>query len=957
MEHITVASPSMAVLSQDQLQLSPFGALAQTFAEEIWARARLEEGRYPYVPLELLEEGEQVPMSQAPAPVVQLDLHLILEALKKDQGQSEQVRAAERIVERILLIRADREKRTKQAGGKLTERSGMLRQNLTQKLRQEIRFPSGLGKEAGKKGRQALDLAVYGGSGQQPPAFFRPILPLQQTEGNQIGRIMGRTGQRRNSTGETDARGISPISPEHMFRFEEHTRAYPPEKISFQAVNPSLQQGWINEEGIRSSFASDAVRSLGTFSPLSWMESAGQKGDLVGDFPGEKRRQEEKARIISSAAYRRGAEGRRSPGVSAQEIHMAADQRVEAVPLPPKQLERVFGFHHRSSIPTEALYWRGGERTDAEREAANSDSALQQRGAGWTKEASLHRSAGEIRPTDPPGADRMGRKMPKGGKKPGLVHSLTSGWSPKELNGTGKAAVERRHSSIEAASGGKSGELGRVSLPGKHGHRAVEEQATFGAEARNPESVQAVPDTLGSFHRPEDREKRVLPAVRDVRIGQCQYRVSKGAFPQAGKWAEAAIKLPLSGEKIYKTGAKEARSQPAGTQAAKYQLLSRGQDGFPRGRRDPDALDRYQESASTVWGRQTGCLPVGPKRPGYRLSQSNPVLRSMPKRTIGRAEQGEKVSPVEPAAGQRFRHMEAELAPLQLAYLTEPEGALLLQNAAAPTAVTERRARQEVEWEHQAPRQRFMFSWDSKKERKTEGGLELPNRRLYRKEPTAFPTMGVIQTETGIHSGAPLVLQHGGVTSLEKEEAPGEEKLTAWDIRVGKRKNWTSGRALEINSSKDARIRQGTEKEMGQGRADWTPGPARVELTHSRPRMEPPKESVQVQAPEESDYVRSLPDWARRFLRESSKQGASEREMGMTGKRTSLPEQGERVQWTAPGYRPSPAPLAYREKKESDRPKREPEHHISDAELQRTADRVYHMIEERIRRERRRLGF
>ena len=107
---------------------------------------------------------------------------------------------------------------------------------------------------------------------------------------------------------------------------------------------------------------------------------------------------------------------------------------------------------------------------------------------------------------------------------------------------------------------------------------------------------------------------------------------------------------------------------------------------------------------------------------------------------------GRKVPPVEPAAGQRFRHMGAELAPLQLAYLTEPEGALLLQNAAAPTAVTERRARQEVEWEHQASRQRFMFSWDSKKERKTEGGLELPNRRLYRKEPTAFPTIGVIQT-------------------------------------------------------------------------------------------------------------------------------------------------------------------------------------------------------------------
>ena len=76
-----------------------------------------------------------------------------------------------------------------------------------------------------------------------------------------------------------------------------------------------------------------------------------------------------------------------------------------------------------------------------------------------------------------------------------------------------------------------------------------------------------------------------------------------------------------------------------------------------------------------------------------------------------------------------------------------------------------------------------------------------------------------------------------------------------------------------------------------------------------------------------------------------------------SGSIASLPEQEETVQWTAPNYRPPAAPLAYREKKEDGRPKGEPEPHISDAELQRTADRVYRMIEDRIRRERRRLGF
>ena len=56
MDSIAVTRPHMAVLSQGRLPLSPFGALAQAFAEEVLARAELEEGRYPYVPLELLEE-------------------------------------------------------------------------------------------------------------------------------------------------------------------------------------------------------------------------------------------------------------------------------------------------------------------------------------------------------------------------------------------------------------------------------------------------------------------------------------------------------------------------------------------------------------------------------------------------------------------------------------------------------------------------------------------------------------------------------------------------------------------------------------------------------------------------------------------------------------------------------------------------------------------------------------
>ena len=45
MESIAVTKPGMGVLSQERLLLSPFGALAQAFSQEILDRARKEEGR------------------------------------------------------------------------------------------------------------------------------------------------------------------------------------------------------------------------------------------------------------------------------------------------------------------------------------------------------------------------------------------------------------------------------------------------------------------------------------------------------------------------------------------------------------------------------------------------------------------------------------------------------------------------------------------------------------------------------------------------------------------------------------------------------------------------------------------------------------------------------------------------------------------------------------------------
>ena len=71
----------------------------------------------------------------------------------------------------------------------------------------------------------------------------------------------------------------------------------------------------------------------------------------------------------------------------------------------------------------------------------------------------------------------------------------------------------------------------------------------------------------------------------------------------------------------------------------------------------------------------------------------------------------------------------------------------------------------------------------------------------------------------------------------------------------------------------------------------------------------------------------------------------------------SLPEQStEMVEWSAPNYKPN-VPLEHREKRKEERPQKPQQIHLSEAEIQRAADRVYRILEDRIREERIRLGF
>ena len=186
MESIAVTKPDMGVLPRHRLALSPFGALAQTFAEELLARAERAEGRWPYVPLELLEEAPP-DAEPAPAPVYQVDLRLVLEALRREKGESEQRRAVERIVERVLTIRESRPApQRKEKAGEGRERPSHtwnLNQNFYQLIRKDNRFLNGVRHPAVESGEVETPWqALPGDLGQQARALSRRLQRLREGE-------------------------------------------------------------------------------------------------------------------------------------------------------------------------------------------------------------------------------------------------------------------------------------------------------------------------------------------------------------------------------------------------------------------------------------------------------------------------------------------------------------------------------------------------------------------------------------------------------------------------------------------------------------------------------------------------------------------------------------------------------------------------------------------------------
>ena len=391
-----------------------------------------------------------------------------------------------------------------------------------------------------------------------------------------------------------------------------------------------------------------------------------------------------------------------------------------------------------------------------------------------------------------------------------------------------------------------------------------------------------------------------------------------------------------------------------------YQEVPSGKKGRPSTPRPTEGRGEMgaQPHTSTVAGR-------GTKRKDIQTMARE--IRTGPVASIETESQpGEELRPVQGVA-------QGAGAPPQLTYLATEGAAPPAEESHPPVSQAQRQEREPGPEES-----RFPAVGEEKAPRQKE--IQTTAREI-RTGPAASlladtqPEAGTRPTQ-GMPQGVGIPSQLTYLAPVGEKEFQGGLSHTHLSAQLGRAAysggiwaGWTHGQTAQVRGLHLGKVGpsngQGSQKDTEQGEKRESrataqrSGPGPVELTYSQAQKDALPSQSEAGRPQpamESEYVRSLPDWAQKFLRESSGQSLAEREMVVAQKIASLPPQEEQVQWTAPNYRP-PATIAYREKAEKTLPRSQPEPGISDAELQRTADRVYRMIEDRIRRERRRLGF
>ena len=1111
MDSIAVTKPNMGVLSQERLALSPFGALAQSFAEELIARAGQEEGYWSFVPLELLQEAEEPPVSPASSAqtVVQLNLKLVLDALRKDRPNTEYLRATERIVERIVQRQEVQREAARSAPAAAaavapaaTAQAALrFQQNILQTLHQTFLFQRPDGQRTGDGFRQQPG-AMTGETGRpgqlgQRAAVFTQMLQTLREEGKsfpaQQSAEQAATPAQRPKYPTLGDQTVPPLT--HLEEGE------PAAEIAQQGGVQAAKRLMRTAEQLERELRQKDARPTQTQSiqqrehmPVTQHTGPKQGHDLPkhpasqgGDPTGSLHtletpsltEQSEIARAVERAA-------RTADTVFPQ---METQRQAPAKPLteqPSGKEERTTTAKDiRTVIPDSAVqgsqpeqhqpgFFPGQELTHRQEEQ---DSGTTTQPAAMTQphSAQLHAESDQ--------------KVTARDIRTVISESGEQATQPERRLGVDLPGEELTHRQEEQDSGPTTqpaattppvpvqphAEPGRT-VTTRYIRTVIPES---GKQATKPERrLGEVLPGEEQTHRQEEQESgATTPTTTVIPPVPVQPHVEPGQTVTA---RDIRTVIPESGEQAAHPEQRFGEVFPGEELTHRQEEQGGGTITPPVATIPPVPAQPHAELGQTVTARdirtvipESGEQAARPEQrfgevfPGEELTHrqeeqdggaTNPPVPAQPHAGLGQKVTARDIRTVIPESGEQATQPEERLGEIlpseELTHRQEEQrdgatqpvtqsqthiGKETHSTASASIAGQENRLYQRKakllsssETNHQKEtdtsrtaqisrakqstgKARLVTARDirtaaasstgqegSRDQRKVEtlSGGRLIHRLEGQSEEHTLPSAANRTIEStltqGTLSGEELALrtEQGAAVSPTAEtlEPPtvgqgasvGQPYAGALrgDIRIGQRLIGRDNLPLEADGRRDippiavpnvaldygARVQgqQGEQRAVparsNTRQAGDTAGQQPLELTYSPGQQAanqvlPPVQPQAPQLPEESDYVRSLPDWARRFLRDSWTAAPAAQEIGVAKQIATLPEQStEMMEWSAPSYKPN-VPLEHREKRKEERPQKPQQIHLSEAEIQRAADRVYRILEDRIREERIRLGF
>ena len=952
MKRIAVTKPEMGVLDHQRPSLSPFGVLAQTFAEEVLARSAWEEGIWPAVPLALLEEEEEHALPALPPKVtLQMDLRLVLEALRRQDSQGVQEKTMERIVERVLERQSSRTEGRK-AKEKIPDKAGVpsltvlgtihqsFQQHLTQALRVEL-GQAGAAQRRWTPGRLA----------RQTEAFSRRLQSLRE-EGGPVGENASLPQGRalRVPEGETrtlERAGVQEAQPQYTIQ----TAALPAQALEY------LQER--GDEAAQETLSGQTAALLRQGKEL-------ERRLREADKPGQHREETQ-----PGARPPQTPTGPNRAAQPPQELPERTSGETGGAPRASRAGERAAEGAPHGGTAEPAAPWEGSGQPhpDTWRLPIEARDIRVGAAAAQGEEASPQEREEHGLPAHPP-VELSHRTEEEG------AAGISSG-AQRAQEASQEMAGSRLPAQPPVELSHRTEEAGTRPVPPQGG----EEQK----EKRSGDGTPTGPSRLEESGRPN--AWRPPTTARDIRVGPVAAPDQETAAQET-----ARSNLPSHPPVELSHRTEEAGTIPVPPQSREEQKEERSGDGMTTG---PSRLE--ETGRPNPWQPPTTArdIRVGPAAaPDWetplRETAEQPLPGQFPVELAHRADEGGAI-PAPPQGEETHR--------------AERTGN---RAATTPAPLEETGQLRTESWQSPATARDIRVGPGPGPDRETPP-RHVPGQALLAQPPVELSH----RTEPGREGAAEAVEKRGEPfaqhSSPARETAGAEGELppawqptplitTARDIRVSP----TTGAAAQKP------VPNGPAQESAAGRLPppaegifGPSGPAAAEekeilfqspfRTMARPQTRPPSPAQQGQPQaggealtpltlsygpaqpasspppdpaagtgqpaEESDYVRSLPDWARRFLKNSAG-SPGEHTMGVARDIAALPHPApeDTVQWTAPNYRPPEAPVTLREKPQQTSPAQAQAVHIPEAEIQRTADRVYRMLEDRIRRERRRLG-